>query len=81
VLCRTGALAADGVGERIALWIALRVRVRVRVRLSGAPPDALLDLGTVWVGGAVDRVRRERAAAGARPDTGTRTASDTRRYG
>ncbi|MDG9707989.1 hypothetical protein [Streptomyces sp. DH10] len=49
VLCRTGALAADGVGERIAL----------RVRLPGAPPEVVLDLDTVWVGGAVDRARRE----------------------
>lgn len=48
VLCRTGALAADGVGERIAL----------RVRLPGAPPDVVLELDTVWGGGAVDRNRR-----------------------
>lgn len=48
VLCRTGALVADGVGERIAL----------RVRLPGAPPEVVLELDTVWGGGAVDRNRR-----------------------
>ncbi|GAB2876095.1 hypothetical protein GCM10027074_50070 [Streptomyces deserti] len=47
VLCRTGALAADGVGERIEL----------RVWLRGAPPEVLLELDTVWGGGAVDRNR------------------------
>ncbi|MET9526938.1 hypothetical protein [Streptomyces coeruleorubidus] len=35
VLCRTGAPAADGVGERIAL----------RVRLPGAPPEVVLEPG------------------------------------
>ncbi|MFF9811421.1 hypothetical protein ACF1G5_41165 [Streptomyces coeruleorubidus] len=49
VLCRTGALAADGVGERIAL----------RVRLPGAPPEVVLEFDTVWVGGAADGVRRD----------------------
>ncbi|GAB2721147.1 hypothetical protein [Streptomyces bullii] len=48
VLCRTGPLAADGVGERIDL----------RVRLRGAPGEVLLELDTVWGGGAVDRDRR-----------------------
>ncbi|WP_235614588.1 hypothetical protein [Streptomyces ambofaciens] len=47
VLCRTGALAVDGVGERITL----------RVLLAGAPPEVVLDLDTVWSGGAVDRHR------------------------
>lgn len=48
VLCRTGALAADEVGERTDL----------RVRLRGpAPSEAVLKLSTEWGGGAVDRNR------------------------
>ncbi|NEC80420.1 hypothetical protein G3I38_14570, partial [Streptomyces sp. SID7958] len=47
VLCRTGALAVDGVGERIDL----------RVRLEGAPSEVVVDLDTVWSGGALDRNR------------------------
>jgi hypothetical protein len=47
VLCRTGALSSDGVGER----------TRLRVRLRGAPSEVLLELSTVWGGGAVDRNR------------------------
>ncbi|MEH0424118.1 hypothetical protein [Streptomyces sp. B21-083] len=47
VVCRTGALAADGVGERIGL----------RLRLLGAPSEVTLDIGTVWNGGVVDRDR------------------------
>lgn len=47
VLCRTGALPADGAGERIAL----------RVRVLGAPPEVVVELATVWGGGAVDRHR------------------------
>ncbi|MDG9718882.1 hypothetical protein [Streptomyces sp. DH24] len=47
VLCRTGALAADGVGERTDL----------RVRLRGAPSEALLELSTAWGGAVVDRDR------------------------
>ncbi|CCK28334.1 putative secreted protein [Streptomyces davaonensis JCM 4913] len=45
VLCRVGALAADEVGERIAL----------RVRLREAPTEVQLEIDTVWNGGAVDR--------------------------
>ncbi|WAZ23305.1 hypothetical protein STRCI_004641 [Streptomyces cinnabarinus] len=45
VLCRVGALAADEVGERIAL----------RVRLREAPTEVQLEIDTVWSGGAVDR--------------------------
>ncbi len=44
VVCRTGALAADGVGERIDL----------RVRLREASTEVLLELDTLWGGGAVD---------------------------
>jgi hypothetical protein len=44
VVCRTGALAADAVGERI----------EVRVRLRDASSEVLLELDTVWGGGAVD---------------------------
>ena len=44
VVCRTGALAADAVGERIEL----------RVRLRDASSEVLLELDTVWGGGAVD---------------------------
>lgn len=44
VVCRTGALAADEAGERIEL----------RVRLAGTPSEVLLELDTVWGGGAVD---------------------------
>lgn len=47
VVCRMGALPADGVGERVELG----------VRLRGAVPEALLELDTVWGGGAVDRNR------------------------
>ncbi|MFC9848493.1 hypothetical protein ACFWFF_32035 [Streptomyces sp. NPDC060223] len=44
VVCRTGALAADGLGEEIAL----------AVRLRGAPAEVMLEFETVWGGGAVD---------------------------
>lgn len=44
VVCRVGALAADGVGERVEL----------RVRLRGAPSEVLLEIDTVWNGGTVD---------------------------
>ncbi|MEV7076839.1 hypothetical protein [Streptomyces sp. NPDC093990] len=47
VLCGVGALAADGVGER----------VEMRVRLRGAPSEVLLEIDTVWNGGTVDRNR------------------------
>jgi hypothetical protein len=47
VLCRVGALAADGVGER----------VEMRVRLLGVPSEVLLEIDTVWNGGTVDRNR------------------------
>ncbi|MEU0407360.1 hypothetical protein ABZ307_05950 [Streptomyces griseorubiginosus] len=44
VLCRVGALAADGVGER----------VEMRVGLRGVPSEVLLEIDTVWNGGTVD---------------------------
>jgi hypothetical protein len=47
VLCRVGALAADGLGDQIAL----------RLRLSGEPSEALLEIDTVWSAGVVDRNR------------------------
>lgn len=47
VVCRTGALAADGPGEQIAL----------RVRLLGRPAEVTMEVDTVWGGGAVDRNR------------------------
>ncbi|MCD7444501.1 hypothetical protein K4B79_40640 [Streptomyces lincolnensis] len=47
VLCRIGELAADGVGERVEL----------RVRLLGVPSEVLLEIDTVWSGGAVDHDR------------------------
>jgi hypothetical protein len=47
VLCRVGALAADDIGEQIAL----------RVRLLGAPSEVLLEIDTVSSGGAVGRNR------------------------
>ncbi|MFF7450699.1 MULTISPECIES: hypothetical protein [unclassified Streptomyces] len=47
VLCRVGALAADGLGEQIGM----------RVRMRGAPAEVLLGIDTVWSGGAVDRNR------------------------
>ncbi|WP_239157791.1 hypothetical protein [Streptomyces sp. SID13726] len=47
VLCRVGALAADGLGERVEL----------RVRLKGVPSEVLLEIDTVWGGGTVDRNR------------------------
>ncbi|WP_326721451.1 MULTISPECIES: hypothetical protein [unclassified Streptomyces] len=45
VVCRTGALAADGVGEEI----------RLGVRLRGVPAEVTVEFDTVWGGGAVDR--------------------------
>ncbi|MCX5559702.1 hypothetical protein [Streptomyces sp. NBC_00038] len=45
VVCRTGALAADGLGEEI----------RLGVRLRGAPAEVTVEFDTVWGGGAVDR--------------------------
>ncbi|MDH6586448.1 hypothetical protein M2161_005554 [Streptomyces sp. SAI-133] len=47
VLCRVGALAADGLGGRVEL----------RARLRGAPSEVLLEIDTVWNGGTVDRNR------------------------
>ncbi|MEV3909209.1 hypothetical protein [Streptomyces canus] len=47
VLCRVGALAADGVGKRVEMW----------VRLRGVPSEVLLEIDTVWNGGTVDRNR------------------------
>ncbi|WP_406373753.1 hypothetical protein OG788_25895 [Streptomyces sp. NBC_00647] len=45
VVCRTGALPADGLGEEI----------RVRVRLRGVPSEVSMAVDTVWGGGSVDR--------------------------
>ncbi|MEV0559081.1 hypothetical protein AB0I27_37245 [Streptomyces sp. NPDC050597] len=45
VMCRTGALPADGWGETITM----------DVRLRGAPSEVSLGIDTVWGGGAVDR--------------------------
>lgn len=45
VLCRVGALDADGLGDQIGL----------RLRLRGEPAEALLEIDTVWSGGVVDR--------------------------
>ncbi|MFJ5776439.1 hypothetical protein [Streptomyces sp. NPDC093094] len=47
VVCRTGALPADGLGEPVEL----------AVRLRGTPTEAFLELDTLWGGGAVDRNR------------------------
>ncbi|MFD9316873.1 hypothetical protein ACFWDQ_04020 [Streptomyces sp. NPDC060053] len=47
VVCRTGALAADELGERIAL----------RVWLRGRPTEVTMAVDTLWGGGAVDRNR------------------------
>lgn len=44
VVCRTGALAAHGLGEQIAL----------SVRLKGQPSEVTMDVGTAWNGGAAD---------------------------
>ncbi|MFC8669514.1 MULTISPECIES: hypothetical protein [Streptomyces] len=45
VMCRTGALPADGWGETLTM----------AVRLRGAPSEVTLGIDTVWGGGAVDR--------------------------
>ncbi|MFI2203911.1 hypothetical protein ACH47Z_24645 [Streptomyces sp. NPDC020192] len=45
VVCSTGALAANAVGEQ----------VEVPVRLSQKPSDVTLSVDTAWGGGAVDR--------------------------
>ncbi|MEU3508573.1 hypothetical protein ABZ733_11715 [Streptomyces longwoodensis] len=47
VVCRTGALDADGWGQELALGVWLR----------GRPAEVTLDIGTVWAAGAVDRDR------------------------
>ncbi|MBM4821291.1 MULTISPECIES: hypothetical protein [Streptomyces] len=47
LVCRTGQLAADAVGERIA----------VAVRLADRPSEVRLLVDTVWGGGTVDRNR------------------------
>ncbi|KOG28546.1 hypothetical protein [Streptomyces resistomycificus] len=47
VVCRVGALPADGLGERVEL----------AVRLRGASSEVVLEIDTVWSGGAVDRNR------------------------
>ncbi|WP_210592666.1 hypothetical protein [Streptomyces sp. GESEQ-35] len=47
VVCRVGALSADGLGKQISL----------RVGLRGTPSEVLLEIDTVWNGGAVDRNR------------------------
>ncbi|WBO69251.1 hypothetical protein O1G22_18105 [Streptomyces camelliae] len=45
VVCSTGALAVNGVGEQ----------VEVPVRLEEKASEVTLEIGTVWGGGAVDR--------------------------
>ncbi len=45
VVCRTGPLAADGLGDQM----------RLNVRLRGEPSEVTLEIDTVWGGGAVDR--------------------------
>lgn len=47
VVCGTGPLAADGLGEQ----------VRVRVLFKGRPGEVTLEIDTVWSGGAVDSDR------------------------
>ncbi|MET7926374.1 hypothetical protein ABZT43_20630 [Streptomyces sp. NPDC005349] len=44
VLCRTGALPADGRGRRI----------RVSARLAGAPSEVTVRIDTMWSGGSAD---------------------------
>ncbi|WP_409470434.1 hypothetical protein [Streptomyces sp. HC307] len=48
VLCRVGALSADTVGADLTLG----------VRLRDAPTEVLMEIDTVWNGGAVDRNRQ-----------------------
>nr|WP_245238398.1 hypothetical protein [Streptomyces roseochromogenus] len=47
VVCGTGALAVNGVGERLT----------VAVRLKGRPSEVRLETDTAWGGGAVDKNR------------------------
>jgi hypothetical protein len=47
VVCGTGDLGADGVGEQ----------VRLAVQLKGHPSEVRLEVDTVWSGGTVDRDR------------------------
>ncbi|GHD49023.1 hypothetical protein [Streptomyces galbus] len=47
VMCRTGALDADGWGGELVLGVWLR----------GRPAEVTLDIATVWAAGAVDRDR------------------------
>ncbi|MEV0218554.1 hypothetical protein [Streptomyces sp. NPDC050704] len=60
VVCRTGALPADGWGETIAMT----------VRLRGVPSEVGLEIDTVWGGGAVDRNHRNDRQAVLVLDTG-----------
>ncbi|WP_373462405.1 hypothetical protein [Streptomyces sp. V3I7] len=47
VVCGTGPLSADGLGEQI----------RLGVLLKGSPSEVTLELDTAWSGGTVDRDR------------------------
>ncbi|MFI2437177.1 hypothetical protein [Streptomyces sp. NPDC018693] len=47
VVCRTGALDADGLGDQLVLGVWLR----------GRPAEVTLEIDTVWSGDAVDRNR------------------------
>ncbi|MGD1222858.1 MULTISPECIES: hypothetical protein [Streptomyces] len=47
LVCRTGALSADGAGREI----------RMSVLLKGVPSEVTLGIDTVWGGGAVDSNR------------------------
>lgn len=49
VVCRTGALAAGEVGERITLDL----------RLRGRPAEVRLEVGTLWGGGVADHNRAD----------------------
>jgi len=60
VVCRTGALVADGAGEQIV----------ARVWLRGRPAEVTMTVGTVWGGGAVDRNRSNDRQAVLVLDTG-----------
>lgn len=46
VLCRTGALHADGAEER---------RLALELRLAERPDDVVVRVDTLWNGGAIDR--------------------------
>jgi len=60
VLCATGELRAAGVGRRVALDL----------RMVGAPQEVVVNVSTLWNGGATDRNPENHQHRVLAPDTG-----------